>query len=76
MTFVCIWERMLDTLDTSGGHIALLFVLLIVGVGMMVWHVPKGEDVMAAALGAILLSLKTAHSNHTRHQGAGTPPSA
>ena len=69
MNAVAIWERVLDTLDSSGGHVFLLFVLLLVGVGMVHLGVDKGEDVMMGAFGALLLTLKTAHSNHTRHNG-------
>lgn len=68
MTLVCIWERLLDTLDTSGGHIFVLAMLLLVGVVMTQWDITKGEDVMMGAFGALLLALKTAHSNHDRQQ--------
>lgn len=71
MSMVCIWERFLDTLDSSGGHIAILFALLVVGAGMVHFAVAKGEDVLMGAFGALLLALKTAHSNHTRHNGNG-----
>lgn len=69
MTIVCIWERLLDTLDSSGGHIAVLILLLLVGVGMVKFGVTKGEDVMMGAFGALLLALKTASSNHARNNG-------
>lgn len=69
MKVISIWERFLDTLDSSGGHIALLFVLLLVGVAMVQFGLAKGEDVMMGAFGALMLSLKTAHSNHTRQNG-------
>lgn len=72
MTCVTIWERFLDTLDSSGGHIALLFALMLVGIGMVKLNIAKGEDVMMGALGALLLSLKTAHSNHARQNGNGS----
>lgn len=68
MMFVRIFERLLDSLDSSGGHIALLLLLMVIGIGMLHTQIPKGEDVMAGAFGALLLSLKTAHSNHTRHK--------
>ena len=71
MTFVAIWERLLDTLDTSGGHIFVLLVLLLVGATMARAGVMKGEDVMLGSFGALLFCLKEAHSNHTRHQGGG-----
>lgn len=67
MTWVCIWERLLDTLDSSGGHVLLLFALMLVGVAMITAGLDKGEDVLVGAFGALLLALKTAHSNHTRH---------
>ena len=69
MTFARIWERLLDSLDSSGGHIFVLCVLLLVGVGMVHFGIGKGEDVLMGAFGALLLTLKTAHSNYTRHNG-------
>lgn len=74
MTLVCIWERLLDTLDTSGGHIFILAMLLLVGVSMTQLSIAKGEDVMMGAFGALLLALKTAHSNYARQQGNGNAP--
>lgn len=66
------WGNFLDTLDSSGGHIALLFMLLIVGIAMLQFHIDKGEDVMMGAFGALLLALKTASSNHARTNGKET----
>ena len=74
MKIVNAWERWLDTLDSSGGHIALLFMLLIVGVVMEQFGMAKGEDVQMGAFGGLLMTLKTAHSNFARHQPEAPKP--
>lgn len=64
------WERFLDSFDSSGGHIVLLLVLLLIGAALHRTGIAKGEDVMIGAFGALLGALRTTHSNHTRQNGA------
>lgn len=66
-----IWERWLDALDSSGGHIALLLVLMLIGAGLVLIGIPKGEDVLVGAFGALLGALRTTQSNQARAQGNG-----
>lgn len=71
MTFVYVFERLLDCLDTSGGHIMILLVMVLVGIGIA--RLDLGSGVLEASFGALLYACKTAHSNHTRH-GTAEPP--
>ena len=72
MNLVNFWERWLDSLDSSGGHIAMSFLLILLGVAMVKGGVAKGEDIMMGGFGALLMALKTTHSNHARQ--VGNPP--
>lgn len=65
------WERWLDSLDTAGGHLVILFALVLVGVVMSQFGMMKGEDVQVGAFSALLMALKEVHSNYTRRN---TPP--
>lgn len=67
MTFVAMWERFLDSLDSSGGHIAALFVLMGVSAALVKCGIQSGEQLLMGAFGALLLALKQANSNHHRH---------
>ncbi len=58
-----MWERILDSLDSSGGHIFVMLLLLAIGVLMMVFTVPKGEDIAVGAFSALLMALKAVQSN-------------
>lgn len=68
-TLIHGWGQLLDTLDSSGGHLALLLVLMLIGVGMVHLGIEKGEDVMIGAFGALLGALRTAQSNQARANG-------
>lgn len=57
-TLVNTWQEFLDSLDTTGGHVFVLLLLMSIGVGMHLGSIPKGEDVIIAALGALLGALK------------------
>ena len=72
MTIITNWERFLDSFDSSGGHIILLLVLMLIGAAIHQAGIAKGEDIMIGAFGALLGALRTAHSNHTRQQN-GAP---
>ena len=68
MTLVAIWERLLDSFDTPGGHIFVLVLLLVLGQAM------GSMELTAAAMGALFAVLRTTQSSHARNNGKG--PSA
>lgn len=49
--------RLLAALSSPGGHLALLFALFVIGIGMEAAHLAKGEDVVIGVLGALLMAL-------------------
>ena len=59
-----LWEKFLDSLDTPGGHIFVLLILL--GIGHTTGHM----ELTAAAMGALFVVLRTTQSNHSRQNGA------
>ncbi|HYE86362.1 MAG TPA: hypothetical protein VEA16_08400 [Vicinamibacterales bacterium] len=66
MTF---WHNFLDSLDTPGGHIAVLVFLVVLGVGLVQFDIAKGEDVLVGAFAALLAMLRGTSSNHNRQNG-------
>ncbi len=61
------WERLLDSFDTSGGHIVVLAVLMVVGIVAHKNGYEKADDVISGAFGALLMALRPANSNHHRY---------
>jgi hypothetical protein len=57
------WSKFLDTIDSSGGHLALLTGLILLGMGSYLLSIPKAEDIMMGAFGALLMALKGTTSN-------------
>lgn len=51
-------QSFLDSVDTPGGHLVLLMLLMAAGVGMESLKLPKGEDVLVGAFGALLMALR------------------
>lgn len=49
--------RLLAALSSPGGHLALLFALFLIGIGMEAAKLAKGEDVVIGVLGALLMAL-------------------
>ncbi len=62
-----IWERLLDSLDTSGGHIFIMLLLLLIGIAMNKSGMPKGDEIVIGAFSALLMALKSVNSNHHRY---------
>lgn len=60
------WHDFLDSLDSDGGHIFLLLMLMGVGMIGLRFNVAKAEDILTGAFGALLMSLKNAGSNKDR----------
>lgn len=60
------WGQWLDSLDSGGGHIAILLLLIVLGVVMVKLGIDKGEDVLVGAFGALLVALRTSERNQKR----------
>jgi len=53
------WKDFLDSLDTSGGHIFLMFLLFLLGVLVLSGlGIAEGRDVIVASVAGILTTLK------------------
>jgi hypothetical protein len=48
---------MLEKIDTGGGHIVVCLLLLLIGAGFFLSHVPKAEDVIVFSLGVLARSM-------------------
>lgn len=64
------WRCFLDSLDTGGGHIFTLFVLICLGGAMFFWDNTAGGQIITGAFGALLMMLRSVGTN--REQLAGT----
>jgi uncharacterized membrane protein len=47
-----------DWIDTGGGHIVVALFIFLVGVGLVVRHVPEGKEVMIGALASLWTALR------------------
>lgn len=65
MGHVSIWERFVDSLDTPGGHILILLLLLTLGL----WA--SNMELTVASMGALFAVLRTTQSNATRRRDEG-----
>lgn len=65
-----LFERFLDSIDTPGGHICVLVMLMLMGVGMVHIGVAKGEEVLIGTFGALLAVLRGTSSNKQNGNGA------
>lgn len=61
-----VWHDFLDSLDSSGGHIVVLFIMIVVASIAYRHGFPKAEDLGEEAFGAMLLALKSVYSNRER----------
>lgn len=59
------WRSFLDSLDSNGGHIFILFVLIVVSVRMLKydWSMVDAKSVLSATLGALLMKFRPSGSN-------------
>ena len=57
------WHLLLDSIDSNGGHVFILLLLMIFGVTMMRFGMMQGEAVVTGAFGAILFKMKDSGSN-------------
>ena len=60
------WHAFLDSLDSDGGHILVLVVLMTMGAAMHA--LGSSDSVLAGAFGALLLALKNTGSNRERNK--------
>jgi hypothetical protein len=65
-TIVRFWQDFLDSLNSDGGHLLLLSIMVWLGMIGMKYALPKAEDLYIGAFTALLILLKTAGSNKTR----------
>jgi hypothetical protein len=65
------WRSFLDSLDTGGGHIFVLIVLIAGGSGLFFFDATAGGQIITGAFGALLMMLKIVGSN--RDQLTGPP---
>lgn len=56
------WHAFLDSIDSDGGHIVVLVLLMVLA------RLSNRDDVMTGAFGALLLALKNAGSNSDRNK--------
>lgn len=57
------WRSFLDSLDSGGGHIFTLFVLICLGGAMFFFDNTAGGQIITGAFGALLMMLKSVGSN-------------
>lgn len=67
------WHDFLDSLDSDGGTRAILLLLIAVGIMMSLFTIPKAEDIIVGAFGALLMIMKQAGSNKDRREGDPVP---
>jgi hypothetical protein len=68
------WRTFLDSLDSNGGHIFILMVLILGGFGVLQfeWANMKATEIISAAIGALLMMLKSQPSNREQTGGSTT----
>lgn len=57
------WRMFLDSLDTNGGHVVTLFILLMIGWRMFQFDATAGGSIMTLSSGAILAMMKSDRTN-------------
>lgn len=65
-TIMRFWQDFLDSLNSDGGHIVLLALLVAAGMAGIKFGLAKADDLFIGAFTALLILLKTAGSNKTR----------
>lgn len=68
------WKELLDSLDTPGGHIAVMVLLVLLGVSLVYFNIAKGEDVLVGAFAALLAMLRGTVTNSSRTNGQSPQP--
>lgn len=57
------WRCFLDSLDTGGGHMFVLFVLILVGYHLFQSDATAGGQIITGSFGALLMMLRNTGSN-------------
>ena len=65
-TVMRLWQDFLDSLNSDGGHILLLMLLVGAGMAGIKYGFTKADDLFIGAFTALLILLKSAGSNKTR----------
>lgn len=47
------WTKFLDSIDSNGGHLIFLYIVILTAAVMNHYGVPKSEDMMTFALGVM-----------------------
>jgi len=63
MNAMRMWHLFLDSIDSNGGHVAVLIFLMLIGFVMMRLGMMQGEAIVTGAFGAILFKMKDSGSN-------------
>jgi hypothetical protein len=68
------WRSFLDSLNSDGGHVFILVVLITMAVWMLKhdWSAVDGKSMLAAAMGALLMKFKVSGSNKDQTQDVTT----
>lgn len=57
------WRAFLDSLDTGGGHIFLVFCLVPIGAALFYFDATAGGQIMTGALSALYVMLRSKGTN-------------
>jgi len=67
------WRGFLDSLDTDGGHVFCMFVLVFVGIGFFIYDTTAGGSIVTGAVSALYVMLKSKGTNSEQIARAGVP---
>jgi len=67
------WRNFLDSLDTNGGHIFVLMMLIAFGIVVFHYDATAGGQIVTGALGALYMMLKATGTNSEQIARAGAP---
>jgi len=67
------WRSFLDSLDTNGGHIFVVFCLLPIGIAMFYFDATAGGQLITGALTALYVMVKSTGTNSEQIARGGTP---
>lgn len=60
------WQRFLDSLDTGGGHMFVLLLLMTGGAVLFHYDGTAGGEIINLSFGALLMKIKDTQSNQQR----------